>query len=47
MVLICFSVLTLSLAAGAFKFHPYSGMPFKEYKPKTQGVKIQFLQQCK
>jgi hypothetical protein len=28
------SSLTLSLAAGAFKFHPYSGRPFKKYKEK-------------
>ena len=32
--------LTFSVAAGVFKFHPSSGMPFKEYKSKMQAVKI-------
>jgi hypothetical protein len=29
-----FQMLTLSLAAGEFKFHPYLGRTFKEYKGK-------------
>jgi hypothetical protein len=35
--------LTFSVADGIFKFHPYSGRPFKEYKSKMQAVKIHFF----
>jgi len=41
------SCLTLSLAVGVSKFHPYFGRPFKEYVKNAGCVHSVFLHKCK